>query len=356
MPVPFILAGIAGIAGAAGLVKGGKAVSDNSKAKDLIKQAQTKYTKAEKELESQRKITSEDLDVLGEVKLNVWSKQMGKFVELFHHFKKVNVEGNVNTSNHLKTSETGNLKKMQVASIKATEIMKGGVASLGAGALAGVATYGGAMMFASASTGTAIATLSGAAATNATLAWFGGGSLAAGGMGMAGGTMVLGGIVAGPVLAAAGFIMAAKAEENLAKAEETYSEAKKVAEQMKTMTSVLRGISELSNSYKEFILNYTQKYLPVLIDLESVYQEAYKVQEHYFRNKIRKLFGMQIKIDYRKLTQKQQKTLHISWLMAQILYKVLAAPLLDKEGNIDGNAENILDEAKEAGNRISTEV
>lgn len=111
MPVPFILAGIAGIAGAAGLVKGGKAVSDNSKAKDLIKQAQTKYTKAEKELESQRKITSEDLDVLGEVKLNVWSKQMGKFVELFHHFKKVNVEGNVNTSNHLKTSETGNLKK-----------------------------------------------------------------------------------------------------------------------------------------------------------------------------------------------------------------------------------------------------
>lgn len=211
-------------------------------------------------------------------------------------------------------------------------------------------------MFASASTGTAIATLSGAAATNATLAWFGGGSLAAGGMGMAGGTMVLGGIVAGPVLAAAGFIMAAKAEENLAKAEETYSEAKKAAEQMKTMTSVLQGISELSNSYKEFILNYAQKYLPVLMDLESVYQESYKVQEHYFRNKIRKMFGMQIKIDYRKLTQKQQKTLHISWLMAQILYKVLAAPLLDKEGNIDGNAENILDEAKEAGNRIPTEV
>ena len=54
--------------------------------------------------------------------------------------------------------------------------------------------------FAAASTGTAIATLSGAAATNATLAFFGGGSLAAGGLGMAGGTAVLGGLVAGPAL------------------------------------------------------------------------------------------------------------------------------------------------------------
>lgn len=76
-------------------------------------------------------------------------------------------------------------------------------------------------MFASASTGTAIASLSGVAATNATLAWFGGGALTAGGLGMAGGTLVLGGIVVGPVLAAAGLIMNAKAGENLASAEAT---------------------------------------------------------------------------------------------------------------------------------------
>lgn len=49
-------------------------------------------------------------------------------------------------------------------------------------------------MFGAASTGTAISTLSGAAATKATLAWFGGGSLAAGGFGVAGGGIVLAGI------------------------------------------------------------------------------------------------------------------------------------------------------------------
>lgn len=61
-----------------------------------------------------------------------------------------------------------------------------------------VSTYG------AASTGTAISALSGAAATNATLAWLGGGSLAIGGGGMAAGTAVIGGIVALPALALTG--------------------------------------------------------------------------------------------------------------------------------------------------------
>lgn len=51
--------------------------------------------------------------------------------------------------------------------------------------------------FGTASTGTAISTLSGAAASNAALAWLGGGTLAAGGSGVAGGTALL--ALAGPV-------------------------------------------------------------------------------------------------------------------------------------------------------------
>ena len=51
--------------------------------------------------------------------------------------------------------------------------------------------------FGLASTGTAISTLSGAAATNATLAWLGGGAIAAGGLGMTAGVVVLGGVTVG---------------------------------------------------------------------------------------------------------------------------------------------------------------
>ncbi len=51
--------------------------------------------------------------------------------------------------------------------------------------------------FGTASTGTAISSLSGAAATNAALAWLGGGTVAAGGTGMAGGQALL--VMAGPI-------------------------------------------------------------------------------------------------------------------------------------------------------------
>jgi hypothetical protein len=77
-----------------------------------------------------------------------------------------------------------------------------GGAATGAGTVAGAMVGVGA--FGTASTGTAISTLSGAAAYNATLAWFGGGAMAAGGSGIALGTAVLtgGGIV---VAVGAGF-------------------------------------------------------------------------------------------------------------------------------------------------------
>lgn len=66
------------------------------------------------------------------------------------------------------------------------------VAALGPTAAMGIATT-----FGVASTGTAISALSGAAATNAALAWLGGGALAAGGGGMAAGNALL--ILAGPI-------------------------------------------------------------------------------------------------------------------------------------------------------------
>jgi hypothetical protein len=65
----------------------------------------------------------------------------------------------------------------------------------------------------SAGTGAAISGLSGAAATNATLAWLGGGTLAAGGAGVSGGMAVLGGIVAVPLIAIASYSTHKKANE-----------------------------------------------------------------------------------------------------------------------------------------------
>ena len=46
MAVPFILAGLAAAAGVAGVAKGGKAISNNSKAKELVEDAEYIYDRA----------------------------------------------------------------------------------------------------------------------------------------------------------------------------------------------------------------------------------------------------------------------------------------------------------------------
>ena len=58
----------------------------------------------------------------------------------------------------------------------------------------------------------------GQAATNATLAWLGGGSLAAGGGGMALGTLVLGAAALGVGLLAGGFILSSQGDKALEEA------------------------------------------------------------------------------------------------------------------------------------------
>jgi hypothetical protein len=83
-------------------------------------------------------------------------------------------------------------KKTDIRNGAAGGLLGAGVATLGPAAAMGVATT-----FGVASTGTAISNLSGAAATNAALAWLGGGALSAGGGGMAAGNFFLG--LAGPV-------------------------------------------------------------------------------------------------------------------------------------------------------------
>ena len=86
---------------------------------------------------------------------------------------------------------------------KNVTVKNAGVGAAGAGLGVAVVTMGPtvamgvATTFGVASTGTAISTLSGAAATNAALAWLGGGSLVAGGGGMAAGNAFL--AMAGPV-------------------------------------------------------------------------------------------------------------------------------------------------------------
>lgn len=345
MPLPFLLVAGAAVAGVTGIAKGAKSVSNNNTAKSMLEDAQNNYKNAENKLENQRTITNRGLEELGKQKLEVWANDMNTFLNYFSLYKNVNFDHDIEFDDIIKSKINNSefLNNIKIASMNAVEITQAGFASLGSGALAGVASYGGAMMFAHASTGTAIATLSGAAAKNATLAWFGGGALKAGGLGMAGGSMVLGGIVVGPVLAVAGFIMEAKSEENLAKARKAVAEAEQAIEKMSTMTDFMAGVERISNQYYSFINDFGNLYSPIIKELERITEIAgYRQALFYKKNKIK---YDKKKIDFNILTMRERKLLHLSWLMTQVYYSILTTPLLTQNNMINENANNVLDSA-----------
>ncbi|NAZ74291.1 hypothetical protein GTQ99_02470 [Kineococcus sp. T13] len=154
----------------------------------------------------------------------------------------------------------GHTPQVEVTQVRLSALQTVGALAggLGAGAGAGVGTVAAVTAFAAASTGTSISALSGAAASSATLAWLGGGSLAAGGYGVAGGTIVLGGLVAAPaILATAGVLIwqgrrhhrrqretaeeLTQAEVDLARAEDNTAAVIRRSRQVRTLLTDLQA-------------------------------------------------------------------------------------------------------------------
>jgi len=57
-------------------------------------------------------------------------------------------------------------------------------------------------------------------------------------------------------------------------------------------------------------------------------------------------------VDYTKLCTEDQKKLQSSWLATQVLYAVLSAPLLTKEGDLDRDVYTTLDGAIETSENL----
>jgi hypothetical protein len=124
-----------------------------------------------------------------------------------------------------------------------------GMAALtGVGVSAGIP--GAVTALGAASTGTAIGSLSGAAAQSATMAWLGGGSLAAGGGGVALGTAALGVVTIGPTMLIGGLTLNVQGEKAVTQAKEYEAKVAVAVEEQATFRSFLDAldsrISEVS--------------------------------------------------------------------------------------------------------------
>jgi hypothetical protein len=246
--IPLILGGAALLGSALGIKKGADGVADIKRAKAMAEAAQCKGNVAISSLETKRAEVNRQAGAYASLLLNVRGKTFDRFVKFV---ESLGQSGSMEAMRALEEVHITppQLQEYKIAAIEAHRVAVGAVSMLGSSAGASAGTTGLVGLLGTASTGTAISGLSGAAATNATLAWLGGGSLAAGGGGMALGTVVLGGITVAPALLVGGFVLSSRGAKALTEAKEYESkvsvEVAKINSVRDFMDRVVTRINEL---------------------------------------------------------------------------------------------------------------
>ena len=266
--IPLIFGAIALGSAAYGAATGASGVANMKKAQGKAERAQQRHKAAVWALEKRWDDVNSWAQDYGEFQLNILQDTVGRFVRFIESTGRQAAMSDKEFLEGLEVS-VQQVKKYKSAAIKAEQYFKGGVSAVAASA----AGYGGAMTLATtvgvASTGTAISTLSGAAATNAMLAWFGGGSLAAGGGGMALGSMVLGGITLGPAIAIGGFVLGSEGEKALTKARKYKAEVKTAIAKMEAAQAFADQVERRITELWEILETLNEQALTGLQTLES---------------------------------------------------------------------------------------
>lgn len=193
---------------------------------------------------------------------------------------------------------------------------------IGAG-FGAAATYTGVTLavakLATASTGTAISTLSGAAAQNATLAYLGGGALSAGGGGMALGGIVLNAAVAGPVILIGGLAFAKHGQKALTKAHQYEAEVEILLAEHELTRSKLHLITGRVDELSGLLDELTVRAVAALDRLES---EPFDPDEHAER-------------------------FQVALVLTVAIRDVIGAPIVDEDGTPTADSERVLFEYRE---------
>ncbi len=315
MPLPLLFIGIAAVTGATGVGSTVIAGIDQHHAKKLNLNSEERLEHAGKRLDVLRKQCGDSLESLGKEKVSILNGSLKEFVDTFTKIKNVDFKDSVSLEE---------IKKFHIDKIEFDEVREldgmvktvtvGAVTGLTGGALTAFGAYSAATAFATASTGTAIASLSGAAATNATLAFFGGGSLASGGLGMAGGTIVLGGLVAGPALLVMGIITGAKAGKSLENALASSAEVDVTCKQLELANCQCIAIRRRAYMYYSLLARLDSYLLPLVFSMKNVVEsEGY---------------------DYSKYSQDNKKIIARAASVAVTIKRVIDTPILSENGEL----------------------
>jgi len=239
--IPAVLIAVGAIAGGGGATLGGLGALDFKKAADRRKAALAEYDDRRRRSEERVALTNDLLAHLGRQQQQALVDVVLRMRDfLMRHEKQVRdserllVEG--------VDAESRQVPGLGKLHVDAVALMGGAVgsAAVSLGTGVGVSAFAGAV--GSASTGTAISALSGVAAENALLAWLGGGSLAAGGGGVALGGLALNFVTLGPALLVGGLVTKGQGTKQLTKAKEDEAKIAVAIAELDEMDTRLKAV------------------------------------------------------------------------------------------------------------------
>ena len=324
MPVPFILGGLAIAAAGYGVKRGLDAKDKMDRTENIQIEISDLINHCNNLMKSSKENAINAIQNLGKTKISVMSTSMNEFVEIYRNMKNVNFKDiGIDELKNFKP-ENKEIAELHIASVSAVDLTVSGAGAVAGSTLLAAGTYGAVMHggFALASTGTAIGALHGAAATNATLAWLGGGALSTGSataFGMAGGMAVLGGLVVGPALALGGTLLDSKAEDKLYEALHQKDKAIKFQKEIEQSIIVLNGIADRANQITQLVNN-----------LNAVFN----TQITKFKTTV-EFFGY----DYAAYQEKAKRIVAINAMLAKTIKIILDIPLLNENGLLEEKTE-----------------
>lgn len=314
MPLPFILGAAAAVAGAAGVGSGIHGAAKMKKANDTMELADRCHKKNIARFDKANETTNSVMDALGALELEI----LHSFDDFSNTIEKIQNRPRFKeyTKDGVKLPEYDKeaLKKVSVGA----GVLLGGLGGAAVGTAGGFAAAGATtsavMALGTASTGTAIASLSGAAATNATLAALGGGALAAGGGGMALGSAILGATTLGVGLLVGGVIFNATGGKLSDKADEAWEQMKEAEKTINAACAHLDDLKSAAEKYRESLNLVNDKYKEIFSYVSYVVNNLHKT-------------------DWDDFTAPERTATQNAVLLVGLLYKMCQVSLVKKSSS-----------------------
>jgi len=266
--IPVVLIAVGAVTGGGGATLGGLGVLDFKKAADRRKAATAKYDERRQQSEQNVAVTNDLLGALGR-------EQQQALVDVVLRMRDflVRHEKQVRESERLLV-EGVDAQSKQVPGLGRLEFdaaawVGGAIKFAVTAAGTNAAVTGLAITVGSASTGTAIAALSGVAAENALMAMLGGGSLAAGGGGVALGGMALNFVTMGPALLVGGLVAKGQGTKEMTKAKDAEAKVAVAIAELDEMDARLTAIDARADELHSVLNKLTERAVDALDLLES---------------------------------------------------------------------------------------